>query len=83
MAEISITIDDAHLARAVDAFAHYFGYTDMIGNPAFVPGGEEPRTIPNPLTRGQFMKAQVARFIRETVKASEVARVAVADIDIS
>jgi len=54
---ISLTIRDNLYAKEVDAVAELNGWTAEIANPAFVEGGAEPATIPNPVGKIQFFNA--------------------------
>lgn len=62
MATISITIPDASLQRVVDGMCAWHGYS------ATLPDG-----TPNSQTKGQFVKARIAAFVKESVKNAETA----------
>lgn len=53
----SINWDNAVWIKAVDAVAEVNGWTADVPNPAFVEGGQEPLTIPNPQGKIQFFNA--------------------------
>lgn len=59
---LSYTLSDAQGAEAIDAFCARYGYTSMVPDPN-VQGG----TIPNPETRAQFAKRQVAEWMKSEV----------------
>lgn len=60
MAQISITIPDAILNRAINGVASHHGYQNQIEDPA-----DPGQMIPNPETKAQFAK----RMIRFVVKS--------------
>lgn len=66
MANITLTIPDAQLARVVSAFSIAYGYQDTI--PGATPA-DPP--VPNPETRAQFMRRHIMEFVRNTVQAVE------------
>ena len=57
----SINWDNAVWIKAVAAVAEVNGWTENIPNPAFVEGGQEPATIPNPQSKIQFFNAWVKK----------------------
>lgn len=59
MATITLNIPDAQLNRVVNGLATLYGYQATVN-------GE-----PNPQTKAQFAKAQILRFVKESVKAVE------------
>lgn len=61
MAQISITIPDLVLPRVLDAMASIYGYQATLAD-----------GTPNPQTKAQFAKQQVAAFVKRTVAAHEV-----------
>jgi hypothetical protein len=68
MASITITIPDAQVQRVLDAFSHRYGYQDQIDG------------APNPQTKVQFAKQQVALWIkRETEDYERAIRIAAAE----
>jgi hypothetical protein len=68
MANVTITIPDDRLQRVLNKFAIAHGYQVNIPDPT-TPG----QRIPNPQTRAQFLKAQIIKFIQESVKSVEIA----------
>jgi hypothetical protein len=66
MAQITISIPDAVLPRVLDAMASAYGYS------ATLPDGS-----PNPQSKAQFARQQLANFVKQTVAEQEV-RAAVA-----
>jgi hypothetical protein len=65
MATTTITIPDAQLTRVVNAWAIVHGYQ------SFVPDPTTGAPIANPQTKGQFMKADIIRLMKEAVKLVE------------
>ena len=62
MATINITIKDTLYAKEVEAVAAMNGWTETVQDPAFP---EDPtKTIPNPVTKGQFFKKQLKAWAR-------------------
>jgi hypothetical protein len=53
----AINWDNAVWNKAVDAVAEVNGWTVDVPNPAFVDGGQEPATIPNPVGKVPFFNA--------------------------
>jgi hypothetical protein len=53
----AINWDNTVWIKAVDAVAELNGWTAEVPNPAFVEGGQEPATIPNPVGKIQFFNA--------------------------
>ena len=56
---LSYTLSDAQAAEVVDALCQRYGYQDTLPDP-----NNAGQTIPNPETRAQFAKRQVAEFIK-------------------
>ena len=96
MAQYCINIPDDHVDRVISGVANQHGYQATIQNPDFNELEEEddnnPRSLPNPETIGQFVNKVVRDFLINNVKAweskqaAEVARVAAieaVDIDIT
>lgn len=62
MAIITITIDDAHIAQIIDAYAAHFQYKELLPvGPSIVP------TVPNPETKIAFAKRMMVAQIRQIV----------------
>lgn len=72
-------------ARLFDAFALAYGYQDTVPNPAFDPAKPEdranPRTIPNPQTKKDFMEEKAETYIREVASTKEAEAAATAARD--
>ena len=96
MAQYCIEIPDAHIDRVISGVANQYGYQVTVNNPDFNEredeGEENPRSIPNPETIGEFVNRIVRDFLVNNVKAweskqaAEMARVAAieaVDIDIT
>lgn len=81
MANITITIPDNEISRAINAICSKYNYQDTI----IVDIDKGP--IPNPETKAQFAKRMVARIIKEAVleqeKQDAVNAIAIADIDVN
>lgn len=60
MAQVILTYPDAVAQRVVDALCGRFGYQATLQN-----------GLPNPQTRAQFAKLQIANFIKDTVAGWE------------
>lgn len=67
MAQITIDVPNAVLARVLDAFAKMYGRPETIPDPANPTGPQ----IPNPQTKAQFAKMKLADFIKDVVKGHE------------
>lgn len=67
MAGLTIDIGGAaQAARIADAFADVYGYQ------AQVPDPQNPaQMIPNPVSKGAFVKQQIIAFVKQTVAGSE------------
>src|SRR5512143_1305688 len=65
MATITVTIPDDKLARVIDGVAAAGGYQENIRQP-------DGSTIPNPETKGQFVKRMVVRWVKSMVLRSEL-----------
>lgn len=82
MATIQVTTPNDQLARAVTALTNLYGYKETITD-------AEGNEVPNPQTKNDFARQQVARFIKEAVKqyeAEEARRLAeqnVLDVDVT
>lgn len=63
MAQLVIDFPDSIRNRVLDAFASTYGYQATLQD-----------GTPNPQTKAQFAKAQVARFVKEVVKGYEATR---------
>lgn len=68
MAQITITIPDAHLQRILNGFAYQHGYQDEI--PA-VGANRRDILIPNPETKAQFTRRSLKRLILQSVRVYE------------
>lgn len=66
MAQINLTIPDAHINRVTDALCASGGYQAQIPDPAN-PG----QTIPNPVGKPAFAKSVVSNWIRNVVSQVE------------
>lgn len=64
MAQIAVDIPDAALPRVRDAFAVVYGYQAILTN-------EDGSTTPNPESKTQFAKRQVALFVKNVLKQHE------------
>ena len=75
MAQYCINIPDEHVDRVVSGVASQYGYQESLDNPNFDHleeiSGENPQTIPNPQTKGEFVNQVVRGFLIENVKAWE------------
>ena len=74
MATTSVTINintpaDITVAQVVDTVSTYWGYQTNIPDPAN-PG----QTISNPQTRGQFVKARIAQFVKDSYIAARASQ---------
>lgn len=76
MAQLTITIPDAIAPRLRDSFCAATGYTDRVPNPAFDPqqpiGPSNEETMPNPVTKMQWVKSQVIAWMLSQVTAAEL-----------
>ena len=76
MAQITIDIPDAYVVDIRDTLCAEWGYQAEIPNPDTTVGG----TIPNPETKGTFLKRRFAALIKEhytNVKVRQAANTAV------
>lgn len=75
MAQHCVEIPDEHLDRVINAVAAQYGYNPTVNNPDFDPeqpeGEDNPGTIANPVTIGQFVNKVVRDFLINNVKAHE------------
>jgi hypothetical protein len=53
----AINWDNGVWLKAVNAVADMNGWTAEVPNPAYIEGGEEPETIPNPVAKVPFFNA--------------------------
>ena len=94
MAQHCVEIPDEHLDRVINSIANQYGYSSTVENPDFdssLPEGDDnPTTIANPVTIGEFANGVVRDFLINNVKAweskqaAEAARVAAIEaIDIA
>ena len=94
MAQHCVEIPDEHLDRVINAIANQYGYSPTVENTDFdtsLPEGDDnPTTIANPVTIGEFANGVVRDFLINNVKAweskqaAEAARVAAIEaIDIA
>lgn len=76
MAQFTIEIADADVARVLGSLAANYGRPNQVENPDFNPaqgeGEANPRMIDNPETLAQFGNRVVRNFLSENVKAYEV-----------
>tara|TARA_B100001939_G_C16866340_1_gene584279 strand:+ start:637 stop:936 length:300 start_codon:yes stop_codon:yes gene_type:complete len=77
MAVFSVQIDDADVARVLDAVAANYGRSDQIDNPDFNPELDEdpvsnPLQIDNPESKSVFANRMVRKFLSDHVAAYEV-----------
>lgn len=80
MAQVTFSIPDAYLARAVTAHAGLYGQRYQLGqqipNPAFDPAkpadpATNPKTIMNPLTPQDLLGKVVMKFVADNTAAWE------------
>lgn len=67
--DVTITITTptgVSISQAVDTLSTYWGYQATIPDPVN-PG----QTIPNPQTKGQFVKQRIARFVKDSYLAAK------------
>lgn len=80
MAQYCINIPDEHVDRVVSGVANQYGYQEFLDNPDFNDleevSEENPETIPNPQTKGQFVNQVVRGFLIDNVKAWEAKQAA-------
>jgi len=80
VAQYCINIPDEHVDRVVSGVANQYGYQEFLDNPDFNHleeiSGENPETIPNPQTKGQFVNQVVRGFLIDNVKAWEAKQAA-------
>lgn len=76
MAVISITVPDEILPRLRDGFALATGYQAEMPNPAFDPmqpvSPENPEHIANPITKVQWVRAQVIDYVKRKAAEGEL-----------
>ena len=76
MAQFSVEIADAHVARVLTALAANYRRPEQVPNPEFDPmepvSETNPETIDNPETVSQFGNRMVRKFLADNVKAYEV-----------
>lgn len=76
MAQFSVEIADADVARVLTALAANYNRPAQVVNPDFIEEQEESETnvrmIDNPETVAQFGNRMVRQFLAENVKAYEV-----------
>lgn len=81
MANITITIPDNQIARAINALCSRYNYQDMVTIDINI------GPVPNPETRAQFARRMVATALKEIVLAQEkqdaINALAIVDIDVS
>lgn len=87
MASITFTIPDDQTDRVINTFATYHAYQDTVANPGHNPADpESEETIPNPMSKAQFLKAKIVKFVLDAVRAQEqsvailAAKAAVVDV---
>lgn len=68
MAKIIIDIPDAIAARVTNGFCKRYGYQELIGDAT----KKNDAKIPNPETKGQFIKRRVIEFIKRAVRDAEI-----------
>jgi phenylalanyl-tRNA synthetase beta subunit len=79
MATITLTIPDESLDRVRDKFAAYRGYQEMVTNPDYDPqDAQSQKLIENPVTKTQFLRAELVSFIRRSVRGQEESDAAIA-----
>ena len=64
MATMTITIPDGRVAALLDAFALQYGYQETIED------GDD--VIPNPISKVQFAKEQISRFIKSVYISAKI-----------
>ncbi len=65
--QISFTVPEAQKARVIDAFVTAFNYEDEVEDP------ENPgEMIPNPESKAKMVKREIARYVKDVVKAQEL-----------
>lgn len=62
MATITFTLSGSDLNRAIDALGARWGYEPMLSD-----------GTPNPQSKGEFVRLNIAQWIRSEVKAHELA----------
>ncbi|HEX8158759.1 MAG TPA: hypothetical protein VF526_15345 [Solirubrobacteraceae bacterium] len=67
MAQITITVPNAVVARVQNAFAAAHGYSATVPDPASTTGG----TLPNPETLPQFVQRMIRQHVQEVVRSQE------------
>lgn len=76
MAQFSVEIADADVARVLTSLAANYRRPEQVPNPEFDPmepvSEANPETIDNPETVSQFGNRMVRKFLADNVKAYEV-----------
>lgn len=66
MAQLTITVPDAQVARVLAAFKAQYGYSDTVPGPN---PGDAP--VPNPESATQFVRRKLREYVIEIVRAHE------------
>lgn len=64
----TFTYPDSKQADLRDTLALAFNYNSVIPNPNYTVGSQEPETIPNPMTKGQYIQHVINDHLRKYVK---------------
>jgi hypothetical protein len=66
MPNFDIAVPQAVHGRVVDAFCAVYGYQDKVQDP-----NDSEKTINNPVSKPQFVKAKIAEYVQQVVAGYE------------
>ena len=81
MAIFRLEIPDEHVEEIFAAVCSNYNYKELVSNPDYQDGGDEPETITNPQTKGQFTHEIVRKFLVENVKSFKVSQARKSAVD--
>ena len=72
MAIFELEIADEDVQRVLNAICQNYGWKEQVPNPSYTGDNEEPETVENPETKGNFTHRMVRGFLSEHVRAYEI-----------
>lgn len=76
MAQITIDIPDNVVVDVRDTLAPFWGYKDLVPDPASTPENPLP-DIANPQSKSAFLKAYIAKWIKDNYLGAKASQAAV------